>query len=595
MSSQQTLGRYEIVETLGRGAAGVVYLAQDPALGRLVALKTLDRAAGGEAETLSHLREARAAGSLDHPNIVTVYDVAAAGERPFIAMEFVQGTDLKELLRPRQPLPHDFVLQLVEQVASALDHAHGRGIVHRDVKPGNILITDDERVKLADFGIADTHGDRAGDRLGTPHYVAPEQLKGQPVDRRADVFSLGVVVYEMLTGRRPFEAPQLEEVVRRLADEPFTPPAEHGVQLPVAVEDVLARALAKDPTDRFATAGKLSAALAEALQTPDEAATRDLSDLLPEPAAAPAAAAPPPAPRRHRRLLPWAAAAALALLAAAASGWALVQRSQETSAAVRTAPPHRLHAPHAELAAKARQLAAAGDLLAAARTARLASDLAPHRGDLAELSRLLETEADGYRDERARQGEVELLLQSAQEARQAGRFREALAALTRAAELDPELPAVRELQRRVRNAHARQQALAERQSRAEPAVVDEPVVRRAATKPEPEPEPDWADLRVDLFSHLPRGVLTLYADGEQVLQQTFRFGKRTGVFRRQSGAGRLEARRRLRAGDAELRVYLSLPGRPAVSEALQATLAGGSTSVLRILVAEGGELQVRLD
>ena len=222
------LGRYEIVEELGRGAMGVVYLAQDPALGRLVAVKALDGGAGNGHRS-SFLREARAAGGLDHPGIVTVHD-AADGERPFIAMEYVQGTDLKEVLRPGQPLPVDFALEVADQVAAALDYAHGRGVVHRDIKPGNILITANERVKLTDFGIASAPTLSEPDaRLGTPHYVAPEQLRGEAVDGRADVFALGVVVYEMLTGKRPFDHPDLKEVVRRLANEPFTPPAEHGV------------------------------------------------------------------------------------------------------------------------------------------------------------------------------------------------------------------------------------------------------------------------------------------------------------------------------------------------------------------------------
>ena len=150
---------------------------------------------------------------------------ATDGEQPFIAMEYVQGTDLKEVLRPGKPLPADFVLKVTDQVAAALDYAHARGVVHRDIKPANILITANETVKLTDFGIASGPVESApAERLGTPHYVAPEQLRGETVDGRADVFALGVVVYEMLTGKRPFDHADLKEVVRRLANEPFTHP-----------------------------------------------------------------------------------------------------------------------------------------------------------------------------------------------------------------------------------------------------------------------------------------------------------------------------------------------------------------------------------
>ncbi len=594
MTTPEGLGRYEIVEELGRGAMGVVYLAQDPALGRLVAVKALaSRLAGDRDEAgAAFLREARAVGGLSHPGIVTVHD-AAGGERPFLAMEYVQGTDLKELLRPGRPLPDDFVLKVTEQVAAALDYAHARGVVHRDIKPGNILITAHETVKLTDFGIASapTVAEPA-ERLGTPHYVAPEQLRGAAVDGRADVFALGVVLYEMLTGKRPFDHPDLKEVVRRLANEPFTPPAEHGVALSPAILKLLGRALAKAPADRPATAGALARALRAAFEGRQDAATRDLSDLLPDP--------PPPVaqPVRRRRPLLWAAVG-VAVLLAAASGWGLAQKSLDPApAGAAAAPLFELDPPHLELVREAEQLLAAGDAMTAARLLDLAVEMAPHRPELRRMRADARTRAEAHRAALWRDGTVERLLLEAQQARSQGRYSQAIDALRQAAELDPDQPAVQDLLGRLEAARARY--LAERrQAVAEPPVTPvEPefVPPPAPARTEPSrPLPDWSDLRIDLFSQVPRGVVTVYAAGEQVMSQPFRFGKRSGLLRKKTGGGRLEARRRLPAGDTELRVYVTLPGRPAARRTLDVALPAGASRVLRILIDQNGEPSVQLD
>jgi predicted Ser/Thr protein kinase/tetratricopeptide (TPR) repeat protein len=585
------LGRYEIVEELGRGAMGVVYLAQDPALGRLVAVKALNGHLGNGdgAGAASVLREARAAGGLDHPGIVTVHD-AADGERPFIAMEYVQGTDLKEVLRPGQPLPSDFVLKVTEQVAAALDYAHARGVVHRDIKPGNILITANETVKLTDFGIASAPSlSEPAARLGTPHYVAPEQLRGEVVDGRADVFALGVVVYEMLTGKRPFDHPDLKEVVRRLASEPFTPPAEHGVSLPAAVLRVLRRALAKVPAERPSSAGALAHALRAAFEGREEATTRDLSDLLPE---------PPAPPHRRRRPLLWGTAGLMALLATA-SVWGLALKTFEPRPAEEPAAPlHRLNAAHAELAREAEELLIGGEAMTAARLLDLAVEMSPHRPELRRLRAAAAAQAAAQRAALWRDGTVERLLLEAQQARRQGRYGQAVAALRQAAELDPEQPAVQSLLADVEADRSRY--LASRQQ-TEPAAPAAPLMPEilppppAPAEPAARPLPDWSDLRIDLFSQVPRGVVTIYANGEQAINQQFRFGKRGGLLRRKSGAGRLEAKRRLPAGDTELRVYVTLPGRAAERRTLDVSLPAGTSRVLRILIDEQGEPRVQLD
>jgi eukaryotic-like serine/threonine-protein kinase len=198
------LGRYEILDELGKGAAGVVYLARDPLIGRLVALKTFRVGYSVKDQELQQfrarfIREAQSAGILSHPNIVTIHDVVEEGEEgvAFIAMEYVRGTNLKQLLQGGTPLGLPFAADIVRQVGEALDYAHSRGVVHRDVKPANIIITADNRVKITDFGIArlDTSNlTQEGQLLGTPNYMAPEQILGREVDHRSDLFSLGVVL-----------------------------------------------------------------------------------------------------------------------------------------------------------------------------------------------------------------------------------------------------------------------------------------------------------------------------------------------------------------------------------------------------------------
>ena len=262
------LGRYEILDELGKGAAGVVFLARDPLIGRLVALKTFRVGYSVKDHELQQfrarfIREAQSAGILSHPNIVTIHDVVEEGADgvAFIAMEYVRGTNLKQLLQGGTPLGLPFAAEIVRQVGEALDYAHSRGVVHRDVKPANIIITADNRVKITDFGIArlDTSNlTQEGQLLGTPNYMAPEQILGKEVDHRADLFSLGVVLYEMLTRHKPFQGENLTVVSHRIVYDGFTPPRQYVRDLPPEVERILARALAKDPAERYQRARELT-------------------------------------------------------------------------------------------------------------------------------------------------------------------------------------------------------------------------------------------------------------------------------------------------------------------------------------------------
>jgi serine/threonine protein kinase len=265
------LGRYEIVDEIGKGAMGVVYLARDPLIGRLVALKTFRIGYSVKDQELEQfrarfIREAQSTGILNHPNIVTIHDVVEHSDDglAFIAMEYVRGTNLKALLQGDQPLTLPFVVDVIAQVAEALDYAHSHRVIHRDVKPANILITADNRVKITDFGIArlDTSNlTQEGQLLGTPNYMAPEQIQGKEVDHRADLFALGVVLYEMITRRKPFQGENLTVVSHRIVYDHFTPPRDYVQNLPPGLEAILSRALDKDPNRRYQKAKEMIADL----------------------------------------------------------------------------------------------------------------------------------------------------------------------------------------------------------------------------------------------------------------------------------------------------------------------------------------------
>ena len=262
MSVIETVGRYEIIGELGRGAMGVVYKAKDPTIGRTVALKTMRLDVHGldAAEMMRRFQnEARAAGVLSHPNIVTIYD---AGERDgifYIAMEFIEGTTLHELIAEHHILPTEDVIQYSRQICKGLDYAHSHGIVHRDVKPANIMITANGTVKIMDFGIAKAGGSMTstGQVLGTPNYMSPEQVKGRPLDGRSDLFSFGVILYEMLTGEKPFVGQNVTTIIYKIVNENPIAPRDLDVTVHPGLSAIVTRALAKSPEDRYQSGAEL--------------------------------------------------------------------------------------------------------------------------------------------------------------------------------------------------------------------------------------------------------------------------------------------------------------------------------------------------
>jgi serine/threonine-protein kinase len=270
-SENPTLGRYEIVGELGKGAMGIVYKGVDPKIHREVAIKTIrfeQDFAQDEIEDVKKrfFREAETAGRLTHPNIVTIYDVGEDWDLSYIAMELLEGADLVPHTRKGNLLPMRRVVEVIAQSCDALDYAHENGVVHRDIKPANIMVLKSGQVKVTDFGIARvTTGSRtqtaAGIVLGTPSYMSPEQVAGKPIDGRSDIFSLGVVFYELLTGERPFKAEAIMTLLNVIATQPHPPVRTHNPRVPEFLEKVIDRAMAKDPKERFQRAGEMAKTL----------------------------------------------------------------------------------------------------------------------------------------------------------------------------------------------------------------------------------------------------------------------------------------------------------------------------------------------
>jgi serine/threonine-protein kinase len=271
MDTLHTLGdRYDIESTLGRGGMATVYRGRDRVLDRPVAIKVLaERYAGDEQFVTRFKREARAAAGLNHTNIVAVFDTGDTDGRHYIVMEMVEGETLAELLKREGPLSPDRAARIAGTVARALASAHDNGLIHRDVKPGNVMLTSDGDVKVMDFGIARAATDdtltQTGMVLGTASYLSPEQSRGDPVDHRSDVYSLGCVLYEMLTGRPPFEGDTPVGVAYKHVHEQPDPPSSLNREIPPEVEAVVMRALAKDPDARYATAEAFREALTAAV------------------------------------------------------------------------------------------------------------------------------------------------------------------------------------------------------------------------------------------------------------------------------------------------------------------------------------------
>ena len=357
-------GRYRILRKLGSGGMANVYLAEDEDLGRRVAIKILsERYASDDNFNERFRREAKSAASLSHPNIVSIYDRGDAEGQPYIAMEVIEGRTLKELVLNRGPLPLGLAIGYAKHILGALRFAHRHGIIHRDIKPHNVLLGAEDRVKVTDFGIARAGASQmteVGSIMGTAQYLSPEQARGAPVAAASDLYSVGIVLYELLTGKTPFNGDTPIEIAMKHLNEAPRPPSEHRAEIPPELDQIVLRALAKDPHDRYQSAEEFSAdldrleagvpvspettAAATALLTggPATAATQVIdrdpgTRVLPPRSPAPPPPRPPAyppdygyrePPRKRRRLMPWLLVALL-LAAAGLAGWYVYSQIQQ--------------------------------------------------------------------------------------------------------------------------------------------------------------------------------------------------------------------------------------------------------------------------
>ena len=347
------LGKYEVRGTLGRGAMGLVYEGWDPAIARRVAIKTVrlpDTTDTEAAELLARFRrEAQAAGRLNHPNIVGVFDYGETDEVAFIVMEFIDGRSLKAILEKRELLPPAEIARVMTSLLAGLQYSHDNGVVHRDIKPANIMLTTAGQVKIADFGIARIESSsmtQTGAVLGTPAYMSPEQFMGEAVDRRTDIYSSGVVLYQMLTGERPFDG-GMSSIMHKALNTVPPHPSDLSVVAPPAFDAVVATAMAKRPENRFDSADAFAHALRKAMDAAaagigEDDATR-VATRVPKPAA-PAAVAPirTETAKQRKSLAPVIAVGGVVVLAAVgAFAWYMLpwRTTEQTAARLESSPP----------------------------------------------------------------------------------------------------------------------------------------------------------------------------------------------------------------------------------------------------------------
>tara|TARA_Y100001934_G_C12366911_1_gene784057 strand:+ start:2400 stop:3632 length:1233 start_codon:yes stop_codon:yes gene_type:complete len=267
MDAPETLGKYKVESALGKGAMGVVYLATDPDIERRVAIKTLLVKHGDDEDLLERFRrEAKAAGALNHPNVVTIYDYGEDDGTPYIVMELISGSDLQKVARRGERFTVNESFRIIAQVLDALAYFHDVGVIHRDIKPANIVLLGNGTVKVTDFGIARQENSdltATGMVLGTPSYMSPEQFIGEKLDGRSDLFSVAVVLYELLTGEQPFKGDNVPTIMYQVSHEEAAPPTKFNARLPGAIDNVMRKALAKKPDERYPDAQSFAAALKE--------------------------------------------------------------------------------------------------------------------------------------------------------------------------------------------------------------------------------------------------------------------------------------------------------------------------------------------
>jgi serine/threonine protein kinase len=611
----KTVGRFEIEAVLGRGAMGVVYLARDPVIGRKVALKTLVLPEGTEeAEEFRtrFLREAQAAGNLNHPGIVTVYD---AGEDTatglyYIAMEFVEGRSLRELLRQGYPFSFSEVARVGAALALALDHAHSKGVVHRDIKPANILLTDQGQVKITDFGVArlaSSNLTTTGQFIGTPNYMSPEQVQGLPVDGRSDLFSLGVVLFELLTGKRPFLGESLTEVTYKIVHEPAPVPSQLRPGLPSAFNPIILKLLEKKPENRYSRGLEVAKAL-EALRrllagAPEVPAVRPLEPSPPsqEVVAKPEmvatatkatvlgeeeGAAQPQEKKKEKEKekekekpvsiwrLPIAPRWVVILLTSvllppmALLGWLYSKVDRGPFAGP---PPGEVSRRH-QIAVTLREAAAlvASDPQQALERLALVWDQAPYSLAAREVAQRAQETLVTHRQQEAQKTQAQALVEEGMAALRAGRYSQARQAFTAALALQPD------------NVLAQQGLELARGRQPATQAKDVPVTRVGQALPTPTPTGSGR-LEVYFNSPLSQGALELELDGSLLGRKAFDFGSKGFLGIRRRGTGIVEDAYTFPAGSHKLLVRLKgEKGEVLGEQVFSLNAAGGSRWVLRV-------------
>ncbi len=610
MADPTRLGRYVIESTLGKGAMGVVYLARDPVIGRRVALKTLTIPEDSEeAEEFRQrfLREGQAAGILNHPGIVTVFDAGVddATGLSFIAMEFIEGRSLREFLRSGHGFAYSEVARIGAALAAALDYAHSKGVVHRDIKPANVLFTPQGMVKITDFGVARLESSNltaTGQFIGTPNYMSPEQVAGGVVDGRSDLFSLGVVIFELLTSQRPFPGHTLTEVAYKIVHEPARIPSQVRPGLPSAFNPIVLKLLEKDPDRRYARGADIARAL-EALRRVLAGVTGDAGQFIAPPpqvagtepggvGAAPTATratslgpTPPPAEptaggegdRARIWRLPiaprWVAVLLAAVIVPPAILLAVLAGKIDRGpyAGPRPGEAERRHG----VAAAQRR---AAEAIAAHRPAEALALLvgvlhqAPYSSVARGLrARALESEASA-RDVALREQQAAVLRDEGKDLLRAGRWREAQTRFEQVLDLVPDDPVTRDF---LDLAREHQRIPRERPARA--AVV--------VATPVPTAPAQVGDARLELYFNCPMSVgrLTVALDGQSLAEKGFDFRSKGFLGLRRKGSGIIEDAFDVKAGDHSLTVRLADgSGRALGEQTLSASLDGGGRYVLKI-------------
>jgi len=624
-----TLGHYRIVEKLGAGGMGEVYAADDTKLNRQVAIKVLSPSVADNPERLQRFhREAQAVAALNHPNIVTLYSVEEEDETRFLTMEKVEGETLDHEI-PRGGMKLSRFFQLAIPMTEALSVAHERGIIHRDLKPGNIMVTADGRVKILDFGLAklqdpadENDGSystttqaltQEGSILGTVAFMSPEQLQGKSPDTRSDLFSLGIVLYQMATGERPFEGESPADLISCILRDDPPPVSDVKVSLPSHLGRILERCLEKDPEQRYQTAESLRSDLVNLKQQLDSGTL-----------GSPVSRTPPPVPDRGSWRWPLAAVIAVML---AATGWAFLSRSDPppppppaepatfAQTTIEIQPLENLgpeaaepfvNGLTAEVTAQLSDMDNVGVLLADSAPGAGEGEVPPEAdyvlggavqwGETDEASQRLRINFDLYRkrdgllvwSERYDRRSEDLFQTQTDIARLLTR-KLALSVLDyQVDDLDLDLAGY-EPPRLLDEAPAAPDPAARASTRTAPAtqVAVSPVQDEAVVTPAPTTQtlPDFIELEVILTSALPRGVVTLFEDNDRILQEPFRFkGKAKPPFI-------VELHTRIAADAVKLKLYVAPRGKPAAVLILRSrAVPGMTTRTLLLELTEDGSL-----